>query len=55
MADKKPVEYVNNADLLAAIIKYRKQCAEAEACGDPKPQINNYIGECILKLSLIHI
>ena len=51
MADKKPVEYVNNADLLAAIIKHRKACAEAEACGDPKPQINNYIGHCILKIA----
>jgi hypothetical protein len=51
MATKKPVEYVNNADLLAAIIKYKKQVAEAEACGDEKPPISNYIGECILKIA----
>lgn len=51
MATKKPVEYVNNADLLEAIIKHKKAIAEAEACGDPKPVISNYIGTCILKIA----
>lgn len=51
MSAAKPVHYVNNADFLAAIIEYKKQCAEAEACGEEKPQISNYLGECILKIA----
>lgn len=51
MTTKKPVHYVNNVDLLNAIIEHRKLVAEAEACGDPKPVISNYIGECILKIA----
>jgi len=51
MAEKKPVHYVNNPDFLEAVKKYKKQVAEAEACGDPKPQISNYLGECILKIA----
>lgn len=51
MAEKKPVHYVNNVDFLEAIKKYQKQCLEAEAGGDPKPQISNYLGECILKIA----
>lgn len=51
MAEKKPVHYVNNVDFLEAVKKYKKQCIEAEACGDPKPQLSNYLGECILKIA----
>lgn len=43
--------YVNNADFLAAIKEYRKQVQEAEETGSPKPQVSNYIGECILKIA----
>lgn len=48
---KKPVHYVNNADFLEAIKKHQKAVAEAESCGDPKPIIPNYLGECILKIA----
>ena len=48
---KKPVHYVNNAEFLQAIIDYKSQCKDAEECGDPKPQISNYLGECILKIA----
>ena len=51
MTEKKPVHYVNNAEFLEAIQKYQKACAEAESCGDPKPIIPNYLGECILKIA----
>jgi len=51
MSDKKPIHYVNNVDFLEAIKKYQKQCQEAEAGGDPKPQLSNYLGECILKIA----
>lgn len=43
--------YVNNADFLAAIKEYKKQVIEAEESGQPKPQVSNYIGECILKIA----
>lgn len=48
---KKPVHYVNNAEFLQAIIDYKNECKDAEECGDPKPQISNYLGECILKIA----
>ena len=43
--------YVNNADFLAAIKEYKKQVVDAEAAGLEKPQVSNYIGECILKIA----
>lgn len=43
--------YVNNADFLKALVEYRAKKKEAEDCGDPKPIVSNYIGECILKIA----
>ena len=43
--------YVNNADFLAAISKYKKEVKEAQEQGLPKPIVSNYIGECILKIA----
>jgi hypothetical protein len=43
--------YVNNADLLAELIKYRKQVEESKEKGLPKPILSNYIGECLLKIA----
>ena len=43
--------YVNNPEFLAAIVAYKKLCVEAEDCGDDKPQIPDYIGECIYQIS----
>jgi hypothetical protein len=43
--------YVNNADFLAAIVEMKKKVKEAEEKGLPKPQVSNYIGECILKIA----
>lgn len=43
--------YVNNPDFLKAIREYKRQVKEAEEAGDPKPQVSNYIGECILKIA----
>jgi len=48
---KKPVHYVDNVRFLEEIQKYQKACAEAESCGDEKPIIPNYLGECILKIA----
>lgn len=43
--------YVNNAEFLAALIEHKKKVKEAEENGQPKPQIPNYVGECILKIA----
>lgn len=40
--------YVNNPDLLAALVAYRTLCNEAEDAGENKPQVPEYIGKCIL-------
>ena len=51
MARKVKRNYVNNPEFLEAIIKYKKDCAEAEDQGDDEPRIPNYIGECIYKIA----
>lgn len=43
--------YVNNKDLLDAIIDMKNKVKEAEEKGLPKPIVSNYIGECILKIA----
>ena len=48
---KKKEHYVNNADFLAAIIKYKEKVEIAEKQGQPKPRVNNYIGGCFLKIA----
>ena len=48
---KKKEHYVNNADFLAAIVKYKDKVAIAEVKGLPKPRVNNYIGGCFLKIA----
>ena len=49
--DKKKVHYVDNKQFLAAIVERKEQIREAESVGEPKPQISNYLGECILKIA----
>ena len=49
MAKKR--NYVNNKDLLAALIAYRESVAEAEEGGDKKPQVPDYIGKCIMMIA----
>jgi hypothetical protein len=43
--------YINNADFLAALIKYQELCDEASKNGKSDPAIPNYIGECFLKIA----
>lgn len=45
------IHYVNNPDFLQAIKDYKVKCKDAEESGEPKPQVPNYIGECILKIA----
>lgn len=51
MAKAKSNHYVNNADFLAAIREYRTKVEAAKEAGAEKPQVSNYIGECILKIA----
>jgi len=48
---KREKHYVNNADFLAALIEYKKDCESADKKGKPQPQIPNYVGECFLKIA----
>lgn len=43
--------YVNNKDLFEALVEYKKKCQEAEDSGEKKPQVSNYIGECIYQIA----
>ena len=49
--NKKKIHYVNNKEFLAAITERKQQIKEAEESGLPKPQVSNYLGECILKIA----
>ena len=49
--DKKKVHYVDNKQFLAAIVERKEQIREAESVGEPKHQISNYLGDCILKIA----
>lgn len=43
--------YVNNADFLVAIKEYKDRVLEAEAAGESKPRVPEYIGDCLLKIA----
>ena len=51
MAKKKSEHYVNNKELLQALIVYREKVAHAKENDLPKPRITNYLGECFLKIA----
>ena len=51
MVRKKSEHYVNNKQLLEALIVYRAKVAHAKENDLPKPMITNYLGECFLKIA----
>ena len=51
MPKKKSEHYVNNKELLEALIVYREKVAHAKENDLPKPRITNYLGECFLKIA----
>ncbi len=51
MPKKKSEHYVNNKELLEALIVHRTKVAKAKEEGLPKPRISNYLGECFLKIA----
>ena len=51
MVKKKSEHYVNNKELLEALIVYRAKVAHAKENDLAKPRITNYLGECFLKIA----
>ena len=51
MLRKKSEHYVNNKELLEALIVYREKVAIAKEKDLPKPRITNYLGSCFLKIA----
>ena len=51
MQRKRSDHYVNNKELLEAMIVYRSKCAIAKEKGSDPPAISNYLGECFLKIA----
>lgn len=43
--------YVNNAEMLEAIKKYKADLQEARDNGTEEPRIPEYLGECVLKIA----
>mgnify|MGYP001490070434 CR=1 FL=1 len=48
---RKKEHYVDNKKFLAALVKYRDQKEINEIQGKPKPRVDNYIGDCFLKIA----
>jgi hypothetical protein len=48
---KKPKQYVNNADFMAALTQYKELSKQAKEGKLPSPPIPNYIGECFMKIA----
>lgn len=44
-------EYVNKQEFWQALVDYKKLCVEAEAAGQDKPIVPNYIAECFIKIA----
>ena len=51
MPRKNSEHYVNNKELLEALIVYRAKVAHAKENDLPKPRITNYLGSCFLKIA----
>ena len=49
--DPNSAHYIDNKDFLVKISAYRELRIEAEECGDSKPRVTNYIGECFVKIA----
>lgn len=49
--NKNSIHYVNNAEFFEAMVKYKESVAAAEAAGEEKPRVPEYIGECFVKIA----
>tara|TARA_R100000008_G_C3583959_1_gene170665 strand:+ start:2037 stop:2624 length:588 start_codon:yes stop_codon:yes gene_type:complete len=48
---RKTNEYINNKDFYAAMVEWKKQVTDAEAAGEPRPPVSEYIGKCFLDIA----
>ena len=48
---KQKQHYVDNKELLAAVIRYKENVAIAEIQGNPNPKASEYLGSCFLKIA----
>ena len=51
MPKQRKQHYVDNKKFLDELVVYRQAVKLAASEGKPKPKINNYIGECFLKIA----
>lgn len=51
MTEKRKQHYLDNKEFLNALIEYKKSVAKAQENNLEKPRVNNYIGECFLKIA----
>jgi hypothetical protein len=51
MTEKKKQHYLDNKEFLRALINYKQSVAKAKEKGLDKPRVNNFIGECFLKIA----
>ena len=50
--NKKDVNhYVDNKEFFVAMSEWKKLVNEAEGCGEPRPPVGEYIGDCFLKIA----
>lgn len=49
--DPNSAHYIDNKEFLVKISAYREERLEAEASGDPKPKVTEYLGECFVKIA----
>jgi len=43
--------YVNNKEFLSAMVAYKEEVSMAEAAGEEKPIVPDYIGDCFIKIA----
>jgi len=48
---EKGAHYIDNKEFLKAITEYRDRRLAAEAAGEEKPRVTNYLGECMVKIA----
>ena len=51
MPRKTKNNFIDNKEMYAAFIVYRKQVDEAKEAGEPKPRVPKYIGKCFLDIA----
>lgn len=51
MTRRKPNHYIDNKQMFEAMKAYKQSVVEAEECGDPKPTIPRYLGQCMLMIA----